>query len=219
MRRAWSIPLLPLLTLLTMTAWARDAAAQGGCRGFLELRPGAGGTTPPNAALVFTGYTFELPKVSAAGGGKEIPVTVETWPGLDGRCAGHHVLVRPVGGTWPAGARIEVDLGAYGKHAADIGVALDRAAPSAAKLGPARKRGPSPDGRVVSYSGVKDDTSPIALLRVAWTDHVETGSERVTIEPGASGELVYFVGRKGCAALVVVDVAGNERRFPELCRP
>jgi hypothetical protein len=129
------------------------------------------------------------------------------------------VVVRPAGGAWPAGAKVDVDLGTYGKHTADIGAAPDKTAPRAAKLGPARKQGSYPDGRVVSYAGVKDDTSPVVLLRVAWADRPETGSERATIEPDAAGELLYFVGSKGCSALVLVDAAGNEQRFPEMCRP
>jgi hypothetical protein len=209
-----------VLGLVLAAMGVREAAAQGGgCRGYLDLRPGAGGKTPPNAGLVFAGYTFERPTAKATSGGKDIAVEVEEWPSSGARCGVRYVLVRPAGSAWPAGAKVDVDLGTYGKHSADIGAEADRTAPKAAKLGPARKQGPSPDGRVVSYAGVMDDESPVVLLRVAWADRPETGSERATIEPDAAGQFLYFVGSKGCAALVLVDAAGNEQRFPEMCRP
>ena len=65
----------------------------------------------------------------------------------------------------------------------------------------------------------RDDTPKVSARATALSCGNETGSERVTIEPDASGELLYFVGSKGCAALVLVDAAGNERRFPEMCKP
>jgi hypothetical protein len=208
--------LLPAFVAGVVLAAVPGRAEAGGCRGFLEWRPGRGGKAAPNAGLLFTGYTFDDPTAKVTAAGKSLAAKVEKWGFDEGRCGQHYFLVRPASGTWPKGAKMVVDLGEYGKHDVVIGTALDKTAPTAKVFGPWRKKDPSSEMRVIPWAGVRDDESAVVLLRNTFADHaMDVYGERRVIRGPEAGELEYS---RGCAALVLVDTAGNEKRFPDACR-
>src|SRR5262249_48352135 len=104
--------LAAIAAAFSIVALRAHTAAAGGCRGYLDVKAGPGGTTATNAGILLMGYTFDDPKPTVTLHGKATATASGRGGCGRGRRAARYFPGPPARGSWPKSPPLPADPGA-----------------------------------------------------------------------------------------------------------